>query len=818
LPDARKTSSAKKAGDERRSIASMSSMSSLEPSQSKNHWIEDLKSVSMGNLLSGNIMADRRLFVVRQSRGQEPESFVGLVRRLGFECSDFLVPDAVLDGSLLASIENDPPDAAFVELATGAPGCFLEIAEKLITSAGIPGVFISLDPSADRGPLKPREQWPHLRQPCSESETLEAIELTLHLSDSEKARELLKAQLCCVLESVADAVLLVNDRREILLMNGLAESLTGAADFQPGNTMLEEVVHLLNSETGDGEEVPLPLEQSKPQEVSNAILVSRDGTKRPVDLHLTPVVNTWGAGSGAVLILRDLGEQKQLEQSLSKLSGAFEQIADNVLICNRNGVIEYVNPAFEAATGYSRTEVIGKTPRILKSGQHGKHFYERLWKDLLAGKVFRAVFVNQKKSGDLFYEEQTLTPLKDTDGNITHFIAAGRDITERRRLEDQLRMGQKMEAVAQLAGGIAHDFNNILTIITGYGESLEAAVGDDQGLKRRLGTMMEAAERARDLTRQLLAFSRKQVLDPKVVRLNAIVSDVDRLLCRVLGEDIELSVVLQSDLGTVLVDPGQIEEAIITLAANARDSMPQGGKLIIETSDVELDELYARSHPSVKPGKYVMLAVSDTGQGMDVETRQRIFEPFFSTAARGTGTGLGLATVYGIVKQSGGYIYAYSEAGHGTTFKIYFPRVGDQAEALTETQPAREENLSAETILVVEDEEGIRELLKELLEMEGYTVFCAGLGSEAVDLAGNHDGPVHLLLTDVVMPGMSGRELAERLTAQRPDMKVLYMSGYTANVIVHHGLSGAETAFLQKPFTPGTLLAKVREVIGLRKV
>jgi two-component system, cell cycle sensor histidine kinase and response regulator CckA len=762
----------------------------------------------MAALFLGIRMIDRHLLIVRQSHGPSPGSLFKQAQSFGCRVSDALLPGALLDGSFLRSIESDPPDAALVELETGIQAGFLEMAERLLAGAGIPGIYVSFGaPSEDALP-QARKPWPQLREPVSAADLQTALELTLRLHDAEQARELLQAQLGSVLDSMTDGVILADEQTNILVMNEAAQALTGIAELQPGSATLEEALHvsLPGSES-------LSILPGKSQQFSNATLVSRDGTLRTVDIHLAPVINK--AWLGTAVFLRDLGGRKQVEQSLNTLSSALEQIADNVLICNRDGVIEYVNPAFEALTGYDRAEVVGKTPRIVKSGQHGKDFYERLWKELLAGKVFRAVFVNRKKNGDLFYEEQTITPLKDAQGNITHFVSAGRDITERRRLDDQLRMGQKMEAVAQLAGGIAHDFNNILTIITGYGESLEAAVGNDQALKRRLGTMMEAAERARDLTRQLLAFSRKQVLEPKVLALNSIVVDVDRLLRRVLGEDIELSLFLHPELGSVLLDPGRIEEAVITLAANARDSMPQGGKLIIETSNVELDELYARSHPSVKPGKYVLLAMSDTGQGMDTEMKQRIFEPFFSTAALGAGRGLGLATVYGIVKQSGGYIYVYSEPGHGTTFKIYFPQVDERAEQQW-TQPAQEESPSSETILVVEDEEGIRELLKELLEMEGYTVFCAGLGSEAVDLAGNHDGAIHLLLTDVVMPGMSGRELAERLTALRPEMKVLYMSGYTANVIVHHGLSGAETAFLQKPFTPATLLAKVREVIGLK--
>jgi len=384
---------------------------------------------------------------------------------------------------------------------------------------------------------------------------------------------------------------------------------------------------------------------------------------------------------------------------------------------------------------------------------------------------------------------------------------------ERKKLEEQLRQAQKMEAIGQLTGGIAHDFNNMLTVIIGYSELMLQRLKADDPLRSEVEQVKEAGVRASLLTRQLLAFSRKQVLQPRVLDLNAVLTNMDRMLQRLIDENIDLVTMPSPGLGRVLADPGQIEQVIMNLAVNARDAMPQGGKLTIETANVELDDAYAREHVSVKPGPYVMLAVSDTGCGMDAETQARIFEPFFTTKEPGKGTGLGLSTVYGIVKQSGGDIWVYSEPGRGTTFKIYLPWVEGAVETVEPgVAPARDVR-GSETILLVEDDVGIRRLVRQVLAERGYWVLEAIHGKHAIEIGEQHTVPIHLLVTDVVMPGMSGRELAERLKLSRPNMKVLFMSGYTDKAIVHHGELDPGTAFLQKPFTPDALARKVREVL-----
>jgi two-component system, cell cycle sensor histidine kinase and response regulator CckA len=412
--------------------------------------------------------------------------------------------------------------------------------------------------------------------------------------------------------------------------------------------------------------------------------------------------------------------------------------------------------------------------------------------------------VSVRLSGRAFRDER----------NTIFFELFAEDVTERRALEQQLRQAQKMEAVGRLAGGIAHDFNNLLMVISGYSEFLLERIGNDPTMRGHAQEIANAAGRATSLTRQLLAFSRKQMLAPKIVDLNSVVTENVKMLTRLIGEDIDLVMVPGPDIGSVKADPGQIEQVIMNLAVNARDAMPQGGKLTIETANVTLDANYARFHAPVKPGDYVMLAISDTGVGMDADTQAHIFEPFYTTKGL-KGTGLGLSTVYGIVKQSEGYIWLYSEAGKGTSFKIYLPRFSATGE-VPATQPAFAQdppNPGHATILLVEDEENLRRLARQSLENQGYRVIDAPDGATAVQISQAHQGPIHLLLTDVIMPGMNGRELANKVSPTRPEMRVLYMSGYTENHIGHNGTLDEGITLLQKPFTLPALKAKVREML-----
>jgi PAS domain S-box-containing protein len=411
-------------------------------------------------------------------------------------------------------------------------------------------------------------------------------------------------------------------------------------------------------------------------------------------------------------------------------------------------------------------------------------------------------------------------PLRDSDGQVSGAICMSLDITDRKQLEEQLRQAQKMEAVGRLAGGIAHDFNNLLMVIQGYSDLLVERLPDGDPLRRNAEQIQMASQRASSLTRQLLAFSRKQMLAPKILNVQSVVAEMEKILRRLIGEDVQLETSSAPDLGLIKADRSQIEQVILNLAVNARDAMPQGGRLTIETANVELDASYSHPPAVLSPGRYVMLAVTDNGCGMDAETQAHVFEPFFTTKEKGKGTGLGLATVYGVVKQSGGYVWVYSEPGRGTSFKIYLPRIEETAvpavrDGKKETQiPER----GSETILLVEDEKGVRELAREYLASSGYTVIEAEDGHTALELAAMHVGPIHLLLTDVVMPGISGRELAERVSQIRPGIKIIYMSGYTDQAVVHHGILRNDAVLLQKPFTLMTLAGKLREMLAVPAV
>ena len=418
----------------------------------------------------------------------------------------------------------------------------------------------------------------------------------------------------------------------------------------------------------------------------------------------------------------------------------------------------------------------------------------------------------KRRDGRLLTVQLSVRAVRNAAGRVEYYETFVRDVTDQRRLQQQVLQSQKMEAVGRLAGGIAHDFNNLLTVITSYSDLLLEDLAPGDAKRDDLEQVRKAADGAAALTRQLLAFSRQQVVEPRVVSLNTVVEGLQKILRRVIGEDIELTTTLAPDLGAVRADVGQLEQVLMNLAVNARDAMPTGGRLTVETANVEHDPEYARDREAAAVRQFAMLAVSDTGCGMDEATKARIFEPFFTTKEPGKGTGLGLATVYGIVKQAGGFIWVYSEPGQGTSFKIYLPEVDSTAERTTAVAGARAPR-GTETVLLVEDAAAVRAVTKQALERQGYVVLEAPDGEAALRLAQQHRGPIHLLLTDVVMPRVSGRELAERLTQVRPDMKVLYASGYTDDSVVRHGILELGTAYLQKPFSPESLARKVRDVL-----
>src|SRR5438128_18087 len=514
-------------------------------------------------------------------------------------------------------------------------------------------------------------------------------------------------------------------------------------------------------------------------------------------------------------------QRRQAEAAVRRSEERFralvEHSSDALILLDSQGRVTYVSASSQRHLGWTAADMLG---RSIFDFLHSDD------RELAGARMADAV----QRPGATITQELRF---QHADGTWHHMECVGvnrlnepsvgaivinaRDVTERRRLEDQLRQAQKMEAVGRLAGGVAHDFNNLLTAILGYCNLMLDEIPAEDPLRQDLEEIRQAGDRAAALTRQLLAFSRRQMLQPQIIDLNTLVRQMEKMLRRLIGEDIELVTPLGPDLKQVKVDPASIEQVLVNLAVNARDAMPLGGRLTIETAMVDLDDAYAETHVTVTPGRYVMFAVSDTGQGMDAATRARIFEPFFTTKEQGKGIGLGLATVYGIVKQSGGYIWVYSEIGHGSVFKVYLPPVDSPsaAHSVTREDVAGRKKFGWETVLLVEDEDAVRVLAREVLRRNGYVVLEARHGIDALRIAERHPDDIHLMITDLVMPHMGGGELAKRLSAARPGMKVLFMSGYTDHEVMHRDLTPG-AAFVQKPFTPEVFARKVRHVLDMQ--
>ena len=626
-----------------------------------------------------------------------------------------------------------------------------------------------------------------------------------------------RATLETTLLSIGDAVISTDARGVVTFLNPIAESLTGwrARDAmgQPLATVFRAVGEATREPRDDLAAKVLAAGVATGL-TNHTLLLAGDGREIPIDDSCAPVRDAHGRVAGVVLVFRDIAQRRRSQRELEDSERRYRLLFDNnpqpmwVFAVDTLAFLAVNNAAIQNY-GYTREEFLSRTVKDIRPEEDIPALLEDVRTSpnaLHTGGPWR----HRKKDGAIITVEIACHPI-EFDGRNARLILST-DITERKKLEEQFHQAQRLESVGRLAGGVAHDFNNLLTVIKGYTEMAISDLPPGDPLQESLNEIRSASDRAAALTQQLLAFSRKQLIQPAVLNLNRIIGEVEKMLRRLIGEDIELVAKLAPDLGNVKADSGQIQQMLLNLAVNARDAMPEGGSLLIETSNVMLDEGYAAAHPAVQPGPYVMIAVTDTGIGMTPEVQARIFEPFFTTKPKGAGTGLGLATVYGMVRQSGGWIWVYSEPGCGATFKIYLPWSGEQAPHI---RPAvKMEVHGSETVLVVEDQAEVRTLAVAALKRFGYEVLSAAGGPEALAVSRAFSGRIHLLVTDVVMPGMNGRDLAEQLIGERSGLEVLYMSGYTDTAIAHHRVLNAGVAYIQKPFTPERLAGKVREALG----
>jgi PAS domain S-box-containing protein len=631
------------------------------------------------------------------------------------------------------------------------------------------------------------------------------------VSDRKRSESLLRL----VWDTAADGMRMTDAEGTVVLANPAYCRLVGrsAADVT-GKPMAEVYAPLCRAEATRLYREAFNAQAARQQEEVHVELW--DGRRRWLE-----VVEAFIAQPGEKPLLlsmfRDTTERHQAEervrQSEARFRALIEKSFDGLFLLDRGAVITYASPSAKRILGYPREELIGHrffefaAPEDL--AEHTER-YQRVTGD--PGASVPACNRFRHKGGNWRWLEVRSTNLL-TEPGVRATVVNFRDVTEQRELEERYRQSHKMEAVGQLAGGVAHDFNNLLTIINGYSELLLQRLPDDDPSREPLEEIHQAGERSAELTRRLLAFSRKQIMAPRLIDLNTVVAHTEKMLRRVIGEDVSLVTALDPALGTVRADPGQVEQILLNLAVNARDAMPTGGRLTIETRNIDLDEGYAGTHPDARPGQHVLMAVSDTGCGMSPEVKARLFEPFFTTKGPGKGTGLGLATVYGIARQSGGHVGVYSEPGLGTTVKVYLPQETAPSRVVKPRSALLQPPRGTETVLVVEDEDGVRTLARNVLTGCGYKVLEAATGDEAVRVATEHAGPIDLLLTDVVMPGQGGRVVADRVTALYPGVRVLFISGYTDDAVVRHGVLQAGMNFLQKPFSPLTLARKIREIL-----
>ncbi|QVL33851.1 PAS domain S-box protein [Telmatocola sphagniphila] len=624
-------------------------------------------------------------------------------------------------------------------------------------------------------------------------------------------------QLAAVVSSSVDAILTVDSNGHILSWNNSAEKMFGYSSAEMiGNSSyllappeLIPEIRLRSESIFRGDEIP-PFE---------SVRIRKNGVSFPVSVT-SFAVRIHDRIVAECRFFRDITERIQSQEALRLRDRAIQAATQGLLISDvtlPDNPVVFASPAFSKITGYSVDEVLGRNCRFLQGNETDPAAVARVRNAVLSSIDCKEELINYRKDGSSFWIELSISPIRDAQGKTTHFVGVQSDITARKKLEQQLNQSQKMEAIGQLAGGVAHDFNNLLTIIIGYSDMLLSKMPENDPSRELLKEIHAAGERSAGLTSQLLAFSRQQVLSPKVLIINEVVINLEKMLKRLIGEDVELSKNLQVGLWAIRIDKGQFEQVLMNLVVNARDAMPSGGSLVIRTQNVELNQEQLVDYAEASEGEFVKLSVSDSGTGMSDEIKRKIFEPFFTTKAPGKGTGLGLATVYGIVKQSGSFLNVISEIGKGTTFEIFFPRVDENISSISSKSPSKLVP-GKETILIVEDEDSVRALTKRILMNYGYSVVEAANSPQVDQILARKQFSIDLLITDIVMPGMGGRAIFERVIKVFPNLPVIYVSGYNDDAVIRHGVQREEVDFLQKPFTPSTLGSKVREVLDRKRV
>ncbi|MGA3295424.1 MAG: PAS domain S-box protein [Candidatus Acidiferrales bacterium] len=697
------------------------------------------------------------------------------------------------------------------ELMAESPTAFLHPDDRVATLADIEKAFAGIPTTSFENRLRCKDgsyrwlSWSSISSPSEQCFYLAARDITENKRSEERLLRLAHA-----MENNKDMISMSDAEGRAVFVNRALLQATGFREEEILGKTFRETLLSPSNPTSLAEEFRASLSHEGKWR-GECLVRRKDGSDLPVSLSISVLRDSEGRVTGNFGVSQDITEQRQVEDRAVRLAHALEINREMICMTDEKGCASFVNQALLKATGYREEELLGKSfDETLVSASNPASLAEEIRTSMFSEGKWRGECLQRRKKGPDMPVSLSLSLLQDSEGRVTGAFGISQDVTERRQLEEQLQRAQKMEAVGKLAGGVAHDFNNLLMVIMGYAGDLADRLDASDPLRKKAEEIGRAGRRAASLTRQLLAFSRQQVLEPKVLNLNSVADDLQKMLRRLINEDIELIDILDPKLGQVKADQGQIEQVIVNLVVNARDAMPQGGKIILETANVDVDEACARRHPEMSPGPYVRLAVTDTGVGMDAAIQSRIFEPFFTTKEQGKGTGLGLATVYGIVKQSGGFIWVTSEPGKGSTFEVLLPRTKKKTAEVTVHDSGGTESGSG-TILLVEDDEALRTLILHSLTGRGYTVLEAANGTEALRIAGQRSREIELLLTDVVMPGMSGPQVADRVVALCPDVKVVYMSGYSEFAAKHDDLLKQGWRLLQKPLTLNDLVRAVRE-------